>query len=655
MSRGEGAPLRKSFLVASRGRVLPTLGIALAYFVAARLALLLALPPGYATPFWPAAGLALASLLLWGRGLWPGVFLGSFVANVWTPLASPGGASLEAALAVPFAIAAGAALQAVVGALLVERFAAREGSGSWGRHLKLVLVGGPVSCVISASAGTLVLLAARLLTRGDAIFSWFTWWAGDSIGVVVFAPLVLLWSDRSLALRRKVLISLPVAVAFALAVALYVAASAWEQRQLQSALDRRAAIQLQAMKQSLDDYVEALQALRSFFYASEQVTQHEFGEFARGLWLHHPYAQALSWNAVVVRDQRAAFEEAARREGSADFAIRERGPGASSAGLVPAAPRRQHVVIRYVAPEPGNVAALGFDVASDPVRAEALARARDSGDVAATAPVTLVQDAAARSAVVLLLPVYRQAEGHHTIESRRRGLRGYVAVALVVHRLLAAAIAGPGPPELWTEVDDRAGGAPLFSNRPATAATSTATTAERGAGLHAAGPLFVGGRRWNARFWLTPAYLAANRPLQAWSILAAGLLFTGMLGILLLEAAERLSTIEALVSLRTDELDAASSALRDQNAVLAAVAASAERLFQASAWEEEVPGILARVGEAIGVSRAEIFQVTYAGSEPAASLRFSWVAAGFAALDMSGLQGIPFRTAGFGRWLACFQ
>ncbi|MBI1943925.1 MAG: MASE1 domain-containing protein, partial [Betaproteobacteria bacterium] len=51
--------------------------LAAAYFVAAKLSLTLAIPPGYATAVWPPSGLALAALLLGGPKFWPGVLIGA--------------------------------------------------------------------------------------------------------------------------------------------------------------------------------------------------------------------------------------------------------------------------------------------------------------------------------------------------------------------------------------------------------------------------------------------------------------------------------------------------------------------------------------------------------------------------------------------------
>ena len=85
--------------------------LAALYFAAAKLSLLVAIPPGYATAIWPPSGIALAALLLWGNRLWPGVWLGSFAANL----------TVEGALLASTVIATGSTLQAFAIATLVRR------------------------------------------------------------------------------------------------------------------------------------------------------------------------------------------------------------------------------------------------------------------------------------------------------------------------------------------------------------------------------------------------------------------------------------------------------------------------------------------------------------------------------------------------------
>ena len=55
--------------------------LALVYLLAAKLGLTLAFQHPSASAVWPPTGIALAALVLFGRRLWPGIFLGAFVAN----------------------------------------------------------------------------------------------------------------------------------------------------------------------------------------------------------------------------------------------------------------------------------------------------------------------------------------------------------------------------------------------------------------------------------------------------------------------------------------------------------------------------------------------------------------------------------------------
>ncbi len=97
------------------------LGLAAGYYIAGRLALLMAIPPGYATAVWPAAGLALIGILALGWRAVPAVVLGSFFVNVETGFDPSSTPALIKSVAIALAIAIGAGVQAVVGAEMVRR------------------------------------------------------------------------------------------------------------------------------------------------------------------------------------------------------------------------------------------------------------------------------------------------------------------------------------------------------------------------------------------------------------------------------------------------------------------------------------------------------------------------------------------------------
>jgi integral membrane sensor domain MASE1 len=161
--------------------------LAVIYFIAGKLGLMLASLQASASPVWPPAGIALAALLLLGYRAWPAIFIGAFLVNVTT----------AGNIATSFAIGTGNTLEALVGAWLVNRFAG--GINGFDRPqgvFKFALAAG-ISAIISPAFGVTSLGVAGFAdwAKYDAI--WLTWWLGDVTGDLVFTPLILLWSAAS--------------------------------------------------------------------------------------------------------------------------------------------------------------------------------------------------------------------------------------------------------------------------------------------------------------------------------------------------------------------------------------------------------------------------------------------------------------------------
>lgn len=198
---------------ASRGSIVRYLAsvalLGCAYFAAGKLGLLLAIPPGFASAFWPPAGIALASVLLFGNRLWPGITLGSLALTVSTASAvAP--ASLLAPFVIGIMIGLGAALQALAGTFLVRRFVALPNAlaDEWD-VLKLLAFVGPASCLINATVAVTVLCLAGMLEWTQYPFTWCNWWAGDTLGAILLVPLAIVWQGSLARERRPLWISLP--------------------------------------------------------------------------------------------------------------------------------------------------------------------------------------------------------------------------------------------------------------------------------------------------------------------------------------------------------------------------------------------------------------------------------------------------------------
>ena len=92
----------------------------LAYVIAGRLGLVLAVSPGYATAVFLPAGIAVGAAFMLGAASVPGTFLGSFLLNIWAGYSvhTVGTVNLGTAAAI---ISSASALQAGVGGALLRR------------------------------------------------------------------------------------------------------------------------------------------------------------------------------------------------------------------------------------------------------------------------------------------------------------------------------------------------------------------------------------------------------------------------------------------------------------------------------------------------------------------------------------------------------
>ncbi|PYP01392.1 MAG: hypothetical protein DMD57_13970 [Gemmatimonadetes bacterium] len=159
--------------------------LAALYFVAAKLGLLAAVAQAVVSSAWPPAGLALAALLLLGVRYWPGIAIGAFLVN----------ASAGVPLAGAAGIGVGNTLEAVVGALLLQRVARFRPSLERLRDvLALVLLAAALSTTVSATIGVASLWLSGAISPAAYGSLWFVWWSGDAMGVLVFGSLLLTWA-----------------------------------------------------------------------------------------------------------------------------------------------------------------------------------------------------------------------------------------------------------------------------------------------------------------------------------------------------------------------------------------------------------------------------------------------------------------------------
>ena len=177
-----------------RNSVIIMIATAVAYFVTARLSLLLAVGNTNATSVWPPSGIALAVILLWGYRMGPAILLGAFFANILTLKGSSLAPSYY--LATSFTTAVGNMLEGLIGAWCIRRFAGTENPFNTLKELFVFIIfGSLLATTVSASIG----VASFCLATGQwpvAPQMWLTWWLGDAAAILIVSPVIIMMKKK---------------------------------------------------------------------------------------------------------------------------------------------------------------------------------------------------------------------------------------------------------------------------------------------------------------------------------------------------------------------------------------------------------------------------------------------------------------------------
>jgi signal transduction histidine kinase/integral membrane sensor domain MASE1 len=156
------------------------------YVALAKVPLILGVVRSCPTLFWAPTGVSLAAILLLGYRVFPGIFLGAFVVNVWTRGSAP----------VAVAIAVGSTLEAVLGAWAMRRLTGFAGSFDRLRYVGgLIVPAATLSTLLSATIGVISLTVGGIVAPRDLWTTWQSWWVGDAVDDMILAPLLLTWAS----------------------------------------------------------------------------------------------------------------------------------------------------------------------------------------------------------------------------------------------------------------------------------------------------------------------------------------------------------------------------------------------------------------------------------------------------------------------------
>ncbi len=210
-----------------------------------------------------------------------------------------------------------------------------------------------------------------------------------------------------------------------LALSIAVTASAYflADHYVNQRISDRFAFEAQALQLRIEERLEEqfliLKAGVGLVEASESVSREEWRVFVEELNLpkNFPGLLGYGYSLAIKPDKLESHIEAIRQQGFPDYEVK------------PAGERDFYTAIVFLEPfDWRNQRAFGYDMYSQETRREAMDRAIDSGQMAISGRVTLVQETSedVQHGFLMYLPVYQKGMPRETVDDRRQNIRAFV-------------------------------------------------------------------------------------------------------------------------------------------------------------------------------------------------------------------------------------
>ncbi|MEL0605378.1 CHASE domain-containing protein [Pseudoalteromonas undina] len=379
-------------------------------------------------PVWLPAGIALVGCYIWWWRFAPALFVAAFAFNfnIFDSSAHDmvlvGNTFSQATY-----IAIGIVLQAMVGAGLLKY---------WLGHplffkkrasiIYFIFVVGIGVSLISANFGVFAL--SQFNPAYDIKDHWqnvLFWWLGDSLGVIIATPLLLVLTQ--IKGENRPITPLPtLAVCSILFISVAITTQLYNQENRQNTV-KVAEREAQVIESSLYRYINqsliAVQSLASQVQSTPNLNQQDFYAYASELLAQHSFIKALSWNQKIAQSEQASFTQEVANIYHLDFEIVGE----------PLEPDDPMVIVKYIAPFNGNQKAVGFNVYSNPDRKASLINPAIKYQPVSTKIIQLVQTSEPEPAYLLFAPVYEH-------QQQKTIIKGYATGVFLVRNIIEQAI-----------------------------------------------------------------------------------------------------------------------------------------------------------------------------------------------------------------------
>ena len=286
----------------------------------------------------------------------------------------------------------------------------------------------------------------------------------------------------------------------------------------------------------IQKYENALRSGVGFLQGSDYVSRDEWYHFIQTLdpEKYYPGIQGIGFAMMFLPYEAGTVEHTMHANGYPSFALKPKGA------------KDQYSAILYLEPlDKRNRSAIGYDMFSEPIRKEAMERARDTGLAAISGKVKLIQeiDSDVQAGFLMYLPYYKADKRIVTVAERRKSLVGFVYSPFRMNDLMSSM--GLHDDSLYCEIYDG-------EKRSANNLLYHSLSSLKYISNHKAHrTISIGGRTWHIYYTSTPEFDGANSSQYPLLIALLGLIFYFFLLYIILE----LVRSRKMLQIKTEEIE----------------------------------------------------------------------------------------------------
>lgn len=312
-------------------------------------------------------------------------------------------------------------------------------------------------------------------------------------------------------------------------------------------------------------YQQVLHGTRGLYEASKEVTRTEFREYVFALRLEEnfPGNQGVGFSLVVSPDQIKSHLSAVRKEGFPGYNIRPEGD------------RDLFTAIVFLEPLANrNLRAFGYDMFSEPVRREAMEKARDTDKPAMSGKVRLVQEYGKKeqAGFLIYIPVYKNHLPHDTLSNRQSSIIGWVYSPFRMDDLMEGTF-GEYSNDLDVKVYDGEqvnADAIMYDSSSVSSTYSQSNQNNTGKTLTSKQPIEIAGHTWTVAIRSLPSLFTrvdTDNPLPILIVGTISSLLFGWLTWLLITGRERALKVAKKMNIQYIESENTLQAILDSSAI----------------------------------------------------------------------------------------